>query len=196
MGSSLPYLVACSEAFDRIYILTLSSKIYQIIIECKFQQAWELLSSLQLSSRSYSKPGKSFPLPKNVNASISGGARHTTQQFQSDLKSTASGQDQSFSKGDVQANGPSKSLNNCFSAHTYEVNDARQVSNGSHSTMSDTLHRETVHHTASKSEMQTSARNDPTSFSVDIDDDDILEVIHLVAYSMRLEHLLVVLLWL
>lgn len=157
-------------------------------MECKSQQAWQLLSSLQLSSRSYNKPGKSFPLTKNVNASISGGSRHTTQQFQSDLKSTAAGRnqnDQSFSKGDVQAGGPSKRLNSCFSTHTFEVKEARRVSigqNGSHSITSDTLHKETVHHTASKSATQTSARNDPkSSFSVDIDDDDILEVIHPVA---------------
>ncbi|XP_057812339.1 ATP-dependent DNA helicase Q-like 4A [Salvia miltiorrhiza] len=147
----------------------------------QLEKAWQLLSSLQLSSRSYSKPGKSIPLAKNVNASMSGGSRHTTQHFQSDLKSTAAGRDQndqSFSKGDVQAGGPSKSLNSCFSTHTFK--EARQVSvgqNGSHSVISDTLHKETVHHTVSKSAMHTSARNGgPTSsFSVDMDDDDILE---------------------
>ncbi|XP_047959187.1 ATP-dependent DNA helicase Q-like 4A isoform X2 [Salvia hispanica] len=136
------------------------------------EKAWQLLSSLQLSSRSYSKPGKSIPLTKNVNASISGGSRQTTQLFQSDLKSMAAGRDQnhkSLSKGDVLVGGPSKSLNSCYTANTVEVKESRQfptMQNGSHS----------VHHTAIRSTTQTSTGNDPrSSFAVDMDDDDILE---------------------
>ncbi|KAG6398666.1 hypothetical protein SASPL_140133 [Salvia splendens] len=139
----------------------------------QLEKAWQLLSSLQLSSRSYSKPGKSIPLAKNVNASISGGSRQTTQLFQSDLKSMAAGRDQNHksfsSKGDVQVGGPSKSLNSCYTANTVEVKEGRQfptMQNGSHS----------VHHTAIKSTTQASTGNDPrSSFAVDIDDDDILE---------------------
>ena len=152
-------------------------------MECKYQQAWQLLSSLQLSSRSYSKPGKSIPLTKNVNASISGGSRQTTQLFQSDLKSMAAGRDQnhkSLSKGDVLVGGPSKSLNSCYTANTVEVKESRQfptMQNGSHS----------VHHTAIRSTTQTSTGNDPrSSFAVDMDDDDILEVVHSVAYSISM----------
>ncbi|KAH6766488.1 DNA helicase [Perilla frutescens var. hirtella] len=148
----------------------------------QLEKAWQRLCSLQLSSRSYSKPGKSLPLSKYVNASVSGSSRQTTQQSQSNLKSLAAGldqNDQSFSKGGVQTGGPSKSLDRCFSTHTFEVKEARHVSigpNGSHSIMGDTLQKETVHYTASKSAMHTSARNDhKSSFSVGIDDDDILE---------------------
>lgn len=154
-------------------------------MECKSQQAWQLLSSLQLTSRNYDKPGKSLPLAKHVNASISGSSRQTTLQFESDLKSTAAGRDkydQSISKGGVQTGGPSKSSISCFSTHSSEVKDAGHVSmgpKGSYSIMSDTSQKETVHYAASKSAMHTSARNELNSSSpvaID-DDDDILEVI-------------------
>lgn len=103
--------------------------------------------------------------------------------------------DQCFSKGAVQAGGPSKSLGSCFSTRTFEVKDARQVSigpNGSRSMMSDGLQKENVHYAASRSAMHTSGRNGcDSSFSVGIgDDDDILEVIHLMAFNITLGQLL------
>lgn len=104
----------------------------------------------------------------------------------------AAGQDQKdqiFSKGDLQAGGPTKSLGSCFSTPNFEVKEARKVSigpNGSNSMMSDELPKGSVHYSASRSAMHTSASNvRESSFSVGIDDDDeILEVMHPVAFTM------------
>lgn len=164
-----------------------------IIVHVISRQAWHQLSSLQLSSRSYTKPGKTRPLTNDVSTFISQSPRQTTQQFQSDLKSTAAGQDQNnqiYSKGDVQTSEPNKSLGSCFPPHAFEVKEARQVvirQKCSHSSTSDISQRETINGTASKSAVHASARNGPkSSFSDGIDDDDILEVIH--ACGLQYEH--------
>ncbi|GFP99215.1 ATP-dependent DNA helicase q-like 4a [Phtheirospermum japonicum] len=118
---------------------------------CTASQAWKLLSGLQLSSRNYTKPGKTHPLSKDANAFISQSSRRTTLQCSSTLKSTAARHNQNYqslTKGDTQASVPNGSLGSSFAPQTFEVKEARQV---------------TV--------------NGPgSSFSGGIDDDDILEL--------------------
>lgn len=96
--------------------------------------------------------------------------------------------DQIFSKGDLQAGG-TKSLDSCLSTDTFEVKEARQVSIGPNcpnSMTRDELPKGSVHYSASRSAMHTSASTvRVSSFSVGIDDDDdILEVMHPVAFTM------------
>ncbi|KAI3445622.1 hypothetical protein Pfo_002287 [Paulownia fortunei] len=141
----------------------------------QLEKAWQLLSSLQLSSRNYTKPGKTLPLSKDVNAFISQSSRRTTQQCSSDLKSTPAGCNQNyqnFSRGDVQTNESNKCLGSSFPPHTFEVKVPRQVmigQKGSHSSTSDTLQRQNINCTANKSAVPKSSVSDV------IDDDDILE---------------------
>ncbi|KAK6136514.1 hypothetical protein DH2020_029750 [Rehmannia glutinosa] len=69
-----------------------------------------------------------------------------------------------------------------FPPCTFEAKETRQVmvgQNGLHSSTSDTLQRQTINCTASRSALHTSAKNGlKSSFSDGIDDDDILEVIN------------------
>ncbi|KAL0422268.1 UNVERIFIED_CONTAM: ATP-dependent DNA helicase Q-like 4A [Sesamum latifolium] len=148
----------------------------------QLEKAWRLLSSLQLSSRNYTKPGKSLPLSKDVNAFISQSSRRTTQQCSSVLKSTVAECNQnyqSFSRGDVKTSEPNKNLGSSFPSHIFEVEETRQVmvgQKGSHPLMTDGLQRQTINCIGSKSEMHASAANGPKSASTDgIDEDDILE---------------------
>ncbi|KAK4438311.1 ATP-dependent DNA helicase Q-like 4A [Sesamum alatum] len=148
----------------------------------QLEKAWQLLSSLQLSSRNYTKPGKTLPLSKDVNAFTSQSSRRTTQQCSSVLKSAVAGCNQnyqSFSRGDVKTSEPNKSLGSSFRPHIFEVEETRQVmvgQKGSHPLMTDGLQRQTINCTTSKSEVHASAANGPKSAStVGIDDDDILE---------------------
>ncbi|KAK6131895.1 hypothetical protein DH2020_034368 [Rehmannia glutinosa] len=150
----------------------------------QLEKAWQLLSNLQLSSRIYAKPGKTLPLSKDVNAFISQSSRLTTRQCSSVLKSTAAGHNQnhqSFTNGDVQTSESNQSLGSSFPPRTFEAKETRQVmvgQNGLHSSTSDTLQRQTINCTASRSALHTSAKNGlKSSFSDGIDDDDILEVI-------------------
>ncbi|KAK4401971.1 ATP-dependent DNA helicase Q-like 4A [Sesamum angolense] len=148
----------------------------------QLEKAWQLLSSLKLSSRNYTKPGKSLPLSKDVNAFISQSSRRTTQQCSSVLKRTVpecNQNYQSFSRGDVKTSEPNKNSGSSFPSHIFEVEETRQVTvgqKGSHPLMTDGLQRQTINCSASKSEMHTSAANGPKSASTDgIDEDDILE---------------------
>ncbi|KAG8368802.1 hypothetical protein BUALT_Bualt15G0084600 [Buddleja alternifolia] len=145
------------------------------------KQAWQLLSSLQISSKNYTKPGKTLPLSKDANAFTSRASRLTTHQCSSDLKSTAAGRNdsyQSFNRGGVPTNEPNK-MASSFPPHSFEDEEARQVmigQNGSHSSISDRFQRQTINYSASKSAVHASARNGPKSSHADgIDDDDILE---------------------
>ncbi|KAL3638183.1 hypothetical protein CASFOL_018053 [Castilleja foliolosa] len=96
----------------------------------QLEKAWKLLSGLQLSSRNYTKPGKTHTLPKDTYASISQSSRPTTQQCSSTLNSTAARHNpnyQSLTKGDTHASVPNGSLGSSFTPHTFEVKEARQV---------------------------------------------------------------------
>ncbi|KAL8520083.1 hypothetical protein ACS0TY_010858 [Phlomoides rotata] len=146
----------------------------------QLEKAWQLLSRLQLSSRSYTKPGKTFPLTRNINAFTSQSSRHTTQQLQSDLKSTAAGRDpniNNFSKGDAQTGKPNNNLGSCFQPQTFEVKEARQVvveQNSSNASVKATFQRTTTNCTSDKS-AYSNARNGTESTFFDDYDDDILE---------------------
>lgn len=145
------------------------------ISNLKSWQAWQLLSSLQLSSRNYSKPGKTLPLSKDMNAFSSQSSRRTTQQCLSGFKSTAASHNQncqSFSNGDERTGDSNNRLSSSFPLNTFEAKESRN------SWTSDTLQRQTINCAAGKSAVHTNARNVPSSFHDGVDDDDILEVIH------------------
>ncbi|KAL6517738.1 hypothetical protein OROMI_033439 [Orobanche minor] len=109
--------------------------------KAQLEKAWQLLSGLHLSSRNYTKPGKTVPLSKEVNASISQSSRRTTHQCSSVFESTAAGSNQnyqSFSKGDVQAGALNRSSGSSLAPHTFEVKETRHVTvNGPKSSFSD-----------------------------------------------------------
>ncbi|XP_051146387.1 ATP-dependent DNA helicase Q-like 4A [Andrographis paniculata] len=84
----------------------------------QLEKAWQGLSNLQLSSRSYIKPGKTLPLSKNVNTSIPQSPR--TQQCSATSKSTAAAHNQNTQWFGEQNGGTSqlnKSLGNSFPVH-------------------------------------------------------------------------------
>ncbi|KAL0365035.1 UNVERIFIED_CONTAM: ATP-dependent DNA helicase Q-like 4A [Sesamum angustifolium] len=186
MAARLPYGSTSSPLLYTVSLLISRSIVCQVhgakMHNTQLEKAWQLLASLKLSSRNYTKPGKSLPLSKDVNAFISQSSRRTTQQCSSVLKRTVpecNQNYQSFSRGDVKTSEPNKNSGSSFPSHIFEVEETRQVmvgQKGSHPLMTDGLQRQTINCTASKSEMYTSAANGPKAASTDgIDEDDILE---------------------
>ncbi|KAL2460513.1 ATP-dependent DNA helicase Q-like 4A [Abeliophyllum distichum] len=144
------------------------------------EKAWQLLSSLQLSSKSYTKPGKSVPLTNNVSSFTFQDSRQTTQQCSSDLKRMSSVQmHQSFSGGDVQIGDSGRRLDTSFPPCNSEVEKVRKVmsrENASYSLASDNFYAQTRNGVTSNSSMCKSASNrSKASYTDGVDDDDILE---------------------
>ncbi|XP_073271932.1 ATP-dependent DNA helicase Q-like 4A [Primulina huaijiensis] len=124
------------------------------------EKAWKLLSSLQLNSRNYIKPGKTLPLSKRVDAT----SRRATQQLSSDSKSKFSDSirtRQSLSESHAQ---------------TSKVEEDRQVTMQSESySLSDRFQPQTINGVSCKSASYTRATvGSKSTYSEGIDDDHVL----------------------
>ncbi|XP_022863339.1 ATP-dependent DNA helicase Q-like 4A [Olea europaea var. sylvestris] len=167
--------------------MSMRSGVFQVqnvrLHNAQVEKAWQLLSSLQLSSKSYTKPGQSVPLTNNVSSFSFQDSRQATQQCSSDLKRLSSGlvqMHQSFSGGDEQIGDSSRCLNTSFSTCNSEVEKVRMVTsrrNASYSLASDNFNAQTGNGVTSNSSMCTIARNGSNAPYTDVidDDDDILE---------------------
>ncbi|CAA0841508.1 ATP-dependent DNA helicase Q-like 4A [Striga hermonthica] len=89
------------------------------------EKAWKLLSGLQLSSRSYTKPGKTLSLCKDGNVSVSQSTRQTSK-CSSGLKSTAGECHQSYqnpAKGEVHTGETNRNSGSTWVSRAFEAKE-------------------------------------------------------------------------
>lgn len=146
-------------------------------------QAWQLLSSLRLSSKSYTKPGKTLPLTKDVSASALGKSGQANQQWSSNVNSTSFGHAplrQNFSSSNNEIRESRKSAGTSFPSHA-QVGNFVTRQNSIYTSMANTCqNRPSDGSTSSSADDINKIKGSNGTFvsGIDDDDDDILEVIH------------------
>lgn len=148
-----------------------------------FWQAWQVLSSGQLSCRNYVKPGKTVPVLKDVSIQSSQNVRRTTQQSPSDIENKFSGhipthKDSSGTNAKFSSE-PTKCMGTSFPFHPSEVDEAGKVARGQNEGYRSTVnsfHAQTTNETFGNHMAHTNQANGLSHACTD--DDDILEVIY------------------
>lgn len=152
-----------------------------------FWQAWHTLSNLQISCRKYTKPGKTVQvkdLHNNVSHSVGG---RTISQSTFSIERSLEGiqTHKNFSETNSKISQPGRSMGNNFSSSNVRAMEAEKsqirasIVNNSHS---QNLDRSFNNHTVHIDQVKESAG----IFAGNLDDDDILEVIHItVIYELQ-----------
>ncbi|GAV61187.1 DEAD domain-containing protein/Helicase_C domain-containing protein/HRDC domain-containing protein/RQC domain-containing protein [Cephalotus follicularis] len=157
-------------------LMTCQIKTPQALPRSQIDKAWHVLSSLQLSCRTYTRPGKTV-FVKNDSDDFSNDVRRSTFQSLSNTNKSSEYMrtNENFTESNVKINGPARNLGNPLSSTNVRVAEARKdsaikvsipsvVSNNRMSVSNDTLY-------ARKTEESAKVLTD----DIDDDDDDILK---------------------
>lgn len=144
-------------------------------------QAWQLLSSLRLSSKSYTKPGKTLPLTIDASASAIGKSGQANKKWSSNVNSTSfehAPLHQNFSISNNEVGESRKSVGASFPSNA-QVGNFVTRQNTVYTSMANTSQNHPSDRSASSGADDANKINGSNrTFVAGVDDDDILEVIH------------------
>ncbi|XP_071935899.1 ATP-dependent DNA helicase Q-like 4A [Coffea arabica] len=140
------------------------------------EKVWQALSTLELSSRNYVKPGKIVPLNKGFSTSVSRASRQPIHQSVSDIKSTFQANvesHQAVRQSSIRGGESGSYKATSVTTSGYGVAEVRRT--GTHISLSSSFHPQAVNppsnHSIHISDMARSGNTYPEG----VDDDNILE---------------------
>ncbi|CAH9116719.1 unnamed protein product [Cuscuta epithymum] len=148
------------------------------------EKAWQKLSSIQLSSKSYIKPGKTLPLTKDASASAAGKYGQADKQWSSSVNNTSFTQMPSYQSFSASNSGMGESrMSMGTSFHSYAQSGNATAKNSIYSPMTNTSWAQPSNGSSTSYVGDLNTMKGPTSNEsfVDIadDDDDLLQQIDL-----------------
>ncbi|KAL3538533.1 hypothetical protein ACH5RR_001899 [Cinchona calisaya] len=182
-SSFLFSLSAQKPRVDEVMIARLQFKVQNVRMHSpELEKVWKALSSLELSSRNYVKPGKTLPLTKGFSASAYRDSRQILQRSASDIKSTFQANletHQTFGESSVR---DSDSRSYRGTSFTSPVNGVAEVGKSlnrqtdTYSPVSGNSHPQAVNGVPSSHVVQTiGMERSGNTYPDGIDDDNILE---------------------
>nr|GLL23897.1 ATP-dependent DNA helicase Q-like 4A isoform X1 [Ipomoea trifida] len=153
------------------------------------EKAWQLLSSLRLSSKSYTKPGKTLPLTIDASASAIGKSGQANKKWSSNVNSTSfehAPLHQNFSISNNEVGESRKSVGASFPSHA-QVGNFVTRQNTVYTSMANTSQNHPSDRSASSGADDANKINGSNrTFVAGVDDDDILE--HIDVDQIVMEH--------